>query len=219
MSGSIGNPFSLFYQTKQSQLGYLYLDVMVTENLVLPSEVTKYPIEDGNEDVTDHITQNNEELTITGAISASKSFGLILSGFTGSGNPFDSLMTTSTKLINAIDQLRTMHKARQPITVYTGLGKYEDMAFTNLSINRQAGNVGGNWLDINASLRKIKKVALKESQLPPDKAADDGKGKTGQTERRSGKSGDSSQEPQESLALRGAKASDAKFGTHLVGPH
>jgi hypothetical protein len=112
-----------------------------------------------------------------------------------------------------------MHKARQPITIYTGLGKYEQMAFTNLSINRAAGNNGGNWLDINATLRKIKKVALKQSELPPDNASDDGKGKTGTTERRSGKSGESSQEPQGSLALRGAQASDAKFGTHLVGPH
>src|SRR5580765_2021239 len=73
-----------------SQIGYLELDVLVTENLSLPSDVTKYPIEDGSE-ISDHITQGSEELTITGSIATASSFGLSFSGF------------CKSKLIDAVD--------------------------------------------------------------------------------------------------------------------
>ena len=59
--------FSMLFGIGQSKLGYLSLDILVSENLNLPSEVTKYPVEDGDEDITDHITAGNEEVTISGA--------------------------------------------------------------------------------------------------------------------------------------------------------
>src|SRR4051812_44967009 len=98
MSGTLSNVFSMFFSSTQSQLGYLYLDVLVTESLDLPSDVTKYPIEDGNADVTDHIVMNNEELTIQGLISAGSSFGMEF-GAIGSSLCYN-------KLTDAIDQLR-----------------------------------------------------------------------------------------------------------------
>lgn len=178
-------PFSLSYESRKSQIGYLFLDVLIQENLSLPSDVTMYPIEDGSEDISDHITQNNEELTIIGSISSATSFGM----------EFGPLCYS--KMIDAVDQLRTMHKERKTVKITTGLGTYEDMAFTNLMVQRQAGDKGGQWLDINCTLRKIKKVSLKETDLPPDRAASTGstKGKTGQSERKSGKSGESSNTP------------------------
>lgn len=192
MSGTVGGPnsFSMFYQTRLAQLGVLYLDVLITENLSLPSDVTKYPIEDGTGDVTDHIVQNNEELNITGAISAATSFGM----------EFGPLCYS--KMIDAVAQLRDMHKARQAVTVMTGLGRYTDMAFTALAVNRQAGDKGGQWLDINASLRKIKKVTLKQTDLPPDTSS--ASGKTGTTEKKSGQSGNSNEQPTGSLAYQAA---------------
>lgn len=185
MSGTTGSSFSLFYQTQLTQLGVLYLDVLTTENLTLPSEVTKYPIEDGTGDVTDHITQNNEELNIVGAVSSASSFGM------------DFGPLCYSKMIDTVSQLRNMHKARQTITIVTGLGRYTDMAFTNLTVNRQAGDKGGQWLDINATLRKIKKVTLKKTDLPPDTSS--ASGKTGTTEKKSGQSGNSQEKPVEGM--------------------
>jgi hypothetical protein len=179
MSGIVGSQvFSWFFSIGQSKLGYLSLDVLVSENLSLPSKVTEYPVEDGNEDITDHITANNEELTIVGSIASGSAFGM----------EFGS--QCYSKMIDAIDQLRKMHKERKLITIVTGLGKYEDMAFTNLTIDRNnSANLGGQWLTINASLRKIRKVSLKQADLPPDNAAAGTKGKTGETAKSSGKSG------------------------------
>ena len=108
--------FSMFFHIGQSKLGYLSLDVLVSENLDLPSEVTKYPVEDGDEDVSDHITAGNEELTINGAIASGSAFGIEFG------------ILCYSKMIDAVDQLRKMHKERKTFTVVTGLGKYEEMA-------------------------------------------------------------------------------------------
>jgi hypothetical protein len=175
---------SMYFTTGgNSKLGFLSLDILVTENLSLPSEATKYPVEDGSQEISDHITQNNEELSITGRIASSQ----ILS--------FEFGPACHTKMVDAIDQLRSMHKARQPVKVITGLGVYEDMAFTSLSVTRGNGDDGGNWLDISADLRKIRKVAIKTTNLPEDKATGSASGQTGTTGKPNGKPGSSETPP------------------------
>lgn len=195
--------FTMFWQSTHTTLGVLTLDVLVTENLKLPSEATKYPVEDGSEDISDHITRNNEELSITGSVTSAQAFSISLS----SG--------CLSRLQNAVDQLRSMHKARKPVKIVTGLGQYTDMAFTSLSINRSNGNQGGNWIDINADLRKIKKVALKQADLPPDKAAAPAKGKTGTSEQKGGKSSD--QPPDDTSTLKTMKNGYQSGGIKGVG--
>lgn len=215
-SGDIGGlaskAISFFAETSKTYLGYLYLDVLTTETLTLPSDVTKYPVEDGNEDISDHITRNNEELEISGLVSAATSFGM----------EFGS--KCYSKMIDAVDQLRTMHTERKTITVVTGLGQYDDFAFTSLVITRSASDKGGQWLDIKANMRQIKKVELKKTDLPADTASKtDGTNpsqKTGKSESRTGKSGESSTAPSDggresaAHALKG-KGSDA--GAYLRG--
>ena len=202
MSGSLGSQIMSFIYPMggQSKLGVLSLDVLVSENLKLPSDVTKYPVEDGSEDISDHITQNNEEISITASISASK----LLS--------FEFGSDCKTRLIDAVTQLRSMHKDRKPVKVVTGLGQYKDMAFTSMSITRSNSKNGGHWLDINADLRHIKKVSLKQAQLPPDKAADGTKGKAGDTEKHAGPSGNSKTEPSKDTMFN-----TKKFATEHLG--
>ena len=204
--------FSMFFAIGQSKVGYLSLDVLVSESLSLPSKVTEYPVEDGNEDISDHITAGNEELTIAGAIASGSAFGI----------EFGSLCYS--KMIDAIDQLRTMHKERKVITIQTGLGKYEDMAFTALTLERSnSPATGGQWLNINATLRKIRKVALKQADLPPDKASTDpsasgAKGKTGKTQAKGGSSGNAADPSNPTLAARANDALVAKTGKTVAGP-
>lgn len=201
--------FSMFFAIGQSKLGYLSLDVLVSESLSLPSKVTEYPVEDGNEDISDHITAGNEELTISGAIASGSAFGM----------EFGALCYS--KMIDAIDQLRKMHKERKVIIIQTGLGKYEDMAFTNLSVERSnSANLGGQWLTINATLRKIRKVALKEADLPPDKASTDSgaKGKTGKTEQKGGAVTPAADPTNPTVAARINDAALKKTGVSVAGP-
>lgn len=182
-----GNLFSMLFHIGTSKIGYLTLDVLVSESLDLPSEVTKYPVESGDEDITDHITSGNEELTISGAIASGSAFGIEFG------------ILCYSKMIDAIDQMRKMHKERKTFTVITGLGKYEEMAFTKLSLDRNnSPQVGGQWLTINATLRKIKKVSLKQADLPPDQVGGEGggsgnaKGKAGATDKKVSTGGEKS---------------------------
>ena len=181
--------FSLFFQTQRSTLGSLTLDVLVNEELELPSEVTKYPVEDGGPDVSDHITQGNETIKIGGSISSSDMMAIEFGGFTGGG--------CKSKLVDAIEMLRDMHKDRKPITVVTGLGVYEDMGFTGVSIKRSnSQDKGGGWIDIDASLIKVIKVSLKTADLPPEQVSGEStQGKTGTTEKAAGTSGKADQPP------------------------
>jgi len=207
MSGTVSSIIGMFFK-KKSTVGYLTLDVLVTENISLPSDVTKYPVEDGSEEISDHITRNSEELSITGSVASSD----ILA--------FEFGPCTS-KLIKAVDQLRSMHKERKLVTVVTGLGKYEDMAFTSLTINRSNSANGGGWIDINANLRKIKKVSNKPTTLPPDKANGATKGKTGKTADKSGTTGNTEKPPnndnptRNDLIMKGLYKPPA---TPLIGP-
>lgn len=177
--------FSLFYGNILTELGLLQLDVLVTENLTFPSEVTKYPIEDGSE-ISDHITKGSEELNITGAITSAMDWSL-------------QFGSCKSKLIEAVDTLRKMHEDRKVVKIVTGMGTYEDMGFTALSFNRSNSDKGGNWIDINASLRKVVKVQLKQADLPEDTQAsktDGASGKVGKTEAKSGTSGAPSKAPE-----------------------
>jgi hypothetical protein len=195
--------FGIIYLTKRSTLGHLQLDVLMKETIEFPSEVTKYPVEDGTPEISDHITQQNETLEIQASISASE----LLSFEFG---------TCTSKLIDAMQQMREMHKARQPIKVVTGLGTYEDMAFTKLSMTRTAGgDAGGSWIDITAQLMKIRKVSLQTTNLPAEKTADKAKGKTGATESRSGTTTPASNDPSagnDSMARRATGSTAAKPG-------
>lgn len=199
--------FGMFFTNQQSKIGYLSLDILATENISLQSEVTKYPIEDGSGDMTDFITAHNEELKINGAISAADTFGM----------EFGPLCYS--KLIDAVDQIRKMHKERKLVTVVTGLGKYEEMAITDLQINRNNTGVGGQWLTIDASFRKIIKVALKKADLPPDSKSTSGSatGKSGATEKKASKASDTSSNDGGSIALQKAQQLKDKGGPNFVG--
>lgn len=213
LGNSASNLFSMFFHIGQSKIGYLTLDVLVSENIDLPSEVTKYPVEDGDEDVTDHITAGNEELTINGAIAAGSAFGIEFG------------ILCYSKLIDAVDQMRKMHKERKTFTVVTGLGKYDEMAFTKLTLDRNnSPQTGGQWLTINATLRKIRKVSLREADLPPDQVSDGGeggggggsaKGKVGGTDK---KSTPLSYDPSASPAANIADGIVKKGGPSAFGP-
>lgn len=206
MSGSVLNQvFSLFYQNNQSQLGLLFLDVLTNEQINLPTKVTQYPIETGDGDITDHITANNEELTINGAISATTTWG------------FEFGPLCYSKLVNAIDQLRTMQASRAMFSVVTGLGKYDNMGFTTLTVSRSNTNPGGQWLQVNATLRKIKLVSLKQATLPPDKAAPSAKGKAGDTKKPTGQANPDDSASRSPLA-NGFKANGIKGGQYGLDP-
>jgi hypothetical protein len=180
--------FSMLFETRRSTLGLVTLDVLMTEELELPSEVTQYPVEDGGQDISDHITQGTEALSITGSVSAAD-----MEAF--------ELGSCTSKLIDVVETFRDMHFDRQPVTIVTGIGVYEDMGFNGVTISRSnAADKGGNWLEISAKFIQVIKVELEEGELPPDKVDpvdNDGKtkGKAGGTEKKTTRTGTQTKPP------------------------
>ncbi|HWX46878.1 MAG TPA: hypothetical protein VNZ61_02330 [Roseomonas sp.] len=182
----------LTFSDQRTKLGGLMLDVLVTEEINLDSDVTQYPVEDGTL-ISDHITQGAERIRISGLVSTAD---MAVFSFGARGR---------SKLIDAIDTLRAMHKARALVTVSTGVMLYRDMAFTSMRAVRSSGEKGGSWLEINAELTKVRKVTLKTAEVPEAPAQGAAKGRAGKTNTPAGKSS-------------GTSASTAATGTSGSGP-
>lgn len=170
----------------QSMIGGIPLDALLTEDTELTANVTNYPVEDGSS-ISDHITQEPERLAMSGVITAA---GIILLGAGG-----------RSKLIQAKEALRQIHEQRLPITLVTGMDIYTDYGMSNAKISRTNQ---GEKLSITCEFQKIRKVALHQADIPPEKVKGGAKGKAGQTGAKGGKvSTESAQvEPPSDLASR-----------------
>lgn len=177
VNGFLGRQFSLLgFSDRRTKLGALVLDILTSEELNLPSEVSRYPVEDGST-ISDHITQGSETLRISGFVSSADVLAFAFLRGAGPGN---------AKLVDAIGQLRTMHAARALVTVSTGQMRYEGYAFANLRAVRSSSD-GGNWLEVEAELVQVRKVTLKTADVPESTAKEPAKGRSGKTQASAGK--------------------------------
>ncbi|WP_424139999.1 phage baseplate protein [Roseomonas chloroacetimidivorans] len=198
----------LEFSDRRSKLGGLILDVLVSEEITLEAEVTRYPVEDGAV-ISDHITQGVETIRISGLVSTADV--MAFSYLSSAVSLFsDNEQPASTKLVDAVDMLRSMHKARALVTVSTGQMIYTDMGFTSLRAVRSNSDKGGNWLEIQAELTKVRKVTLKSAEVPENKAKGAARGRAGATNTPAGKSS-----PTSTTGAAGAD-SQAKPSTPLL---
>lgn len=153
---------------RQTQVGYLFLDALLTEETDLTGQVTRYPVETGNGYVTDNITNESEMLAIAGTISGAGAFML-----TGGGR---------SKLIAAKETIRRIREERIPVTIITGMDVYENMGLENAKITR---NGATEKIEVAFEFRKMIFVTLRTAEVPPEKTT--AKGKAGKTETKIGK--------------------------------
>lgn len=169
-----------------SSIGALPLDALVGEKTALNSRATSYAVEDGPP-VTDHVIQESEQLTLDGWVTAadiSLLGGLNARGAVG-GLGGSSTGAGRSKLIGAKDALRKIHADRLPITITTGLDVYEDFVMESCSIGRSNG--GGDRFELSATFRRIRKVTLRQADIPPEKTSGSATGKAGATKQNAGK--------------------------------
>lgn len=167
-----------FSSAKQTKLGSILLDVMVSEELTLEGEVTEYAVEDGTE-ISDHITRRAERLRIVGRMAVTDA-----AAFT--------LLNKAQKFVDVIEMLRAMHKARALVEVSTGRMIYKEMAFRSMVASRTNGGEGGNIIEISAELKQVRKVRLKTASVPAARAAAPAAGRAGATNRTAGRTTSSS---------------------------
>lgn len=160
-----------------SSIGTLPLDALVNETTQLNSRATSFAVEDGPP-VTDHVAQDSEQLTLTGWVTAADIS--LLGSFRGA-----ALGAGRSKLIGAKDALRKIHADRLPITITTGLDVYVDFVMESCSIGRT--NSAGDRFELSANFKRIRKVTLRQADIPPEKTSGSATGKAGTTKANAGK--------------------------------
>ncbi|MNQ05496.1 hypothetical protein D3C85_182340 [compost metagenome] len=160
-----------------SSIGTLPLDALVNEKTTLTSRVTSFAVEDGPP-VTDHVVADSEQLTLDGWVTAADIS--LLGGLRGA-----ALGAGRSKLIGAKDALRKIHADRLPITITTGLDAYVDFVMESCSIGRTNG--AGDRFELSASFKRIRKVTLRQADIPPEKTSGSATGKAGATKANAGK--------------------------------
>jgi len=160
-----------------SSIGTLPLDALVNEKTTLTSRVTSFAVEDGPP-VTDHVVADSEQLTLDGWVTAAdiSLLGGLRAAALGAGR---------SKLIGAKDALRKIHADRLPITITTGLDVYADFVMESCSIGRTNG--AGDRFELSASFKRIRKVTLRQADIPPEKTSGSATGKAGTTKANAGK--------------------------------
>lgn len=174
---------------QQTQVGYLLLDALISEDTNLSGQVSRYPVETGDGYVSDNITNESEVLAIVGTVTST---GVQL--LSGVGR---------SKLITAKDALRRMRAERVPVTIITGMEVYENMGIENIRISR-AGPL--ERIEVSIEFRKITFVTLRSADVPPEKAAPKAKGKAGKTDTKVGKN------PESTPSINQSKADEMIFG-------
>ncbi|MFY0477096.1 phage baseplate protein [Achromobacter marplatensis] len=189
-----------------SSIGTVALDALLSEKTTLNSRATSYAVEDGPP-VTDHVVQESEQLTLDGWVTAAditllggmrQRDGGLGGGSSGAGR---------SKLIGAKDALRKVHADRLPVSIATGMDVYVDFVMENCSIGRSNG--GGDRFEISASFKRIRKVTLRQADIPPEKTAGSATGKAGATRTNAGKTNGAPVDP---------KQRGGVFNTPGVGP-
>ncbi|HEL5025736.1 TPA: hypothetical protein UOA81_000905 [Stenotrophomonas maltophilia] len=153
----------------RAAIGALELDALISEDTVLDSYATVYPVEDGST-ITDNVSNDAEKLSLSGMVTSAQITVFGANGW--------------QKLVQAKDVLRRLHEARELITISTGMDSYADMVMERCRIGRTNE---GDHFSIDCDFRKIVKAQLKTETVPEDKASAKAKGKAGSTRTSGGK--------------------------------
>lgn len=158
-------PLNLSFEFSKTEVGTLLLDVLLSEEIGFEGKVTRYPVEDGSE-MSDHIIALSKTLKISGTCSNAEAYSFNLS-------------SKKAKLHGVLETLEMIHDESKVITVTTALAVYNNMGIENLRATRSNNAPrDGNWIDITAELRHIRKVSLRRANV---EAAAPASGRTGTT--------------------------------------
>lgn len=115
---------SSFLFRRQSVIGSLTIDTVLSERHQADSTVTQQPVEEGS-NIADHIVNEPETVVIEGIVSNTPITG-------GTRNAAQEVF----------NELYSLRDAKEVVTVVTGLVVYENMVITNISIPRDRGTGG-----------------------------------------------------------------------------
>lgn len=140
----------LFNKPREKKIGSIVINAFTSENHVMSSTATKYPVEDGA-DVTDHIVPNPDTFSGTGIVSRNEADSSIIE--------------------DSYAELLRIQDERELVTIVTGLRVYTNMHISSVSIPRNAQNGGSLIINIAAAVvRKVESqtVNITATRINPD---------------------------------------------------
>lgn len=165
---------TLVYKTPAKSIGGITVDAFMSENYNFSNEVSEIPIEEGVT-VTDNVIENPDEIQIEGFFGKYE--------FKAENSMSDQkLASISAKIPNVMQRVKRYYqellrlkKAREPLTLVTGLDTFDNMVITNLNIPRDVQT--GADLHFTMSLKKLpiihsETVQISVSNAPVTSASD-----------------------------------------------
>jgi hypothetical protein len=118
------------------------LDLVVTEEHSLTSEITDHPVEKGS-DISDNIRRKPRELTLTNAVVSDTPIGGIATDSSRVALRQDENGQDVLPSSDAYQRLVAIWEAGNTVTVVTNLQKYDDMAIESITVPQDAKSAGG----------------------------------------------------------------------------
>jgi len=176
----MANIFKRFLETKKVTLikdgdkTIIACDVVTSETHQMASEATQYEIEDGS-DISDHVINRGKLLTIEGEITDDPITILDTGIFERTiANVTPSILRSKLSFglggdkgkpsKEVFDQFEKIYDNKIPLTIITGLKKYDNMIMENLSIPRTSKTVRS--LKFTATFRQIRIVSTQFVTAP-----------------------------------------------------
>ena len=167
------------------------IDVTLSEDHKFESEVTEYPVESGST-VSDNIRPKPIMVTMEGLVSNTPlasmaavrrtrppaEAALLALGSVGAAGALRAASSGVKTSEEAYQHLLTIYERREPVTIRTSLGTFENMALESLNFPRSSGEPDG--LRFTASFKQIVVVKNKRVKVAiPIAANGGGNGKGG----------------------------------------
>lgn len=135
----------------RATVGVVQFDASISEVHSDSSEVTDHPVEEGS-DITDHIRKLPSAIEINGRITNTP-IVLLASVFAKSPIVDNLVPSVGTRVFDGYQELLNIQAQGIIVDVITSLRDYENMAITNVQVNRDKDT--GNVLDATISLREV----------------------------------------------------------------
>lgn len=176
----MSNIFKRFLEAKKVTLikdgdkTLLACDVVTNENHQMTAEATQYEIEDGT-DISDHVINRGKFLTIEGEISddpitifdtsiLERTIANVTPSILRSKLPYGLSGDAGKPSKEAFDQLEKIYDNKIPLTIITGIKKYDNMIMEDLNIPRTSKTIRS--LQFTATFRQIRIISTQFVTTP-----------------------------------------------------
>ena len=151
----------IFGDKRKLRVGLVNFDASVTETHTKRNSVPQHPVEVGK-NVSDHIRQEPDELSINGIVTDHPIF--FLASIQAESPLEGDLTAVNDRADLAYAELQRVMNDGELVEIVTSLREYENMAITELVVNRDAAN--GNVMNANISAREVRIVQTETTDAP-----------------------------------------------------